>query len=330
MYNTMFGVNLRSQIDHAGQAWAKKLPTELYTPPEVLLNTEQLGPARKQLQVSLCLKKIVPNADLWSSALIEAWEFHREELGPDGNGFFTQTHESATTHIGELAQSLEIACREDRKLFQNTALEQLDGIEVQVRENANAIATSRSDLLSHLDKITEPQAPVNRKTVCQLLESPHIANFDGMLGLNAILLIDAPSAVVAGRLRQNLAWVGPEGSGLEQATFVPPTHTELQRKVAKAVERWSGQASPFSSDSTDEVLRAMASFHHDWVALHPFEDGNGRVARVLSDYQAKHFLMHDAPLRLCTDEAYFPALAAADMGNHGLLVDLFSSKLKQQ
>ena len=62
-------------------------------------------------------------------------------------------------------------------------------------------------------------------------------------------------------------------------------------------------------------LIAAAALHHEFVAIHPFPDGNGRVARVLMNL----LLMRAGypPAVVCTErkDTYFGALAQADAGD---------------
>lgn len=68
-----------------------------------------------------------------------------------------------------------------------------------------------------------------------------------------------------------------------------------------------------------------AWLHHRFAQIHPFEDGNGRVARALT---AAVFLKRDLLVLAVRDEphreAYFDALEAADGGDLKPLVDLFA------
>ena len=68
-----------------------------------------------------------------------------------------------------------------------------------------------------------------------------------------------------------------------------------------------------------------AWLHHRFAQIHPFEDGNGRVARALT---AAVFLRADYLVPVIRDEEhrdpYLDALEAADAGNLGPLVDLFA------
>jgi Fic family protein len=66
-----------------------------------------------------------------------------------------------------------------------------------------------------------------------------------------------------------------------------------------------------------------AKLHHDFVVIHPFDDGNGRVARLLVNY----VLMRSGylPLIVRTDDKsnYLTALQLADAGELSALVEYF-------
>lgn len=72
-----------------------------------------------------------------------------------------------------------------------------------------------------------------------------------------------------------------------------------------------------------------AWLHHRFTQIHPFQDGNGRVARCLASLvfiQANWF-----PLVLTRDDraVYIEALEAADQGDLSALVNLFAKSQKQ-
>ena len=73
------------------------------------------------------------------------------------------------------------------------------------------------------------------------------------------------------RVKQN--WLGPYGCKIEEASFVPPNPLQL-RDHLEAWERYVG------SDDVD-VLIQTAVVHAQFEIIHPFEDGNGRIGRLL-------------------------------------------------
>ena len=66
---------------------------------------------------------------------------------------------------------------------------------------------------------------------------------------------------------------------------------------------------------TDTVISAMTSFHHKFLEIHPYPDGNGRVARAILDLHVRNFTLARSPLRLKSYDEYYLALRAADDGN---------------
>ncbi|MDD2599913.1 MAG: Fic/DOC family N-terminal domain-containing protein [Kiritimatiellae bacterium] len=76
-----------------------------------------------------------------------------------------------------------------------------------------------------------------------------------------------------GEFRQDQNWIGPYGSTIENATFVPPNPFQLVGHL----ERWQGYV---ESDDIDFLLQ-VAVVHAQFELIHPFKDGNGRIGRIL-------------------------------------------------
>lgn len=76
-----------------------------------------------------------------------------------------------------------------------------------------------------------------------------------------------------GEFRKTQNWIGPEYCDIEHATFVPPSPITLQDHL-DALERY------FNYDDIDALLQT-AVVHAQFELIHPFEDGNGRIGRIL-------------------------------------------------
>ena len=76
-----------------------------------------------------------------------------------------------------------------------------------------------------------------------------------------------------GELRRSQNWIGPPGSTLAQATYVPPPHEDMLDDL--------GAWEKFLHDETLPPLIQTALVHYQFEAIHPFLDGNGRVGRLL-------------------------------------------------
>ena len=84
------------------------------------------------------------------------------------------------------------------------------------------------------------------------------------------------------------------------------------------------------SETGELVIATAAEFHHRAVWVHPFEDGNGRWARLLANIW---LMQHDQPVTIwpSTDlrdtespirGEYIAAMKQADLRNYGPLIDL--------
>jgi Fic family protein len=77
-----------------------------------------------------------------------------------------------------------------------------------------------------------------------------------------------------GELRTSQNWIGPAGSTLNTAAFVPPPHHEVANALG-ALENFL-----HSSDPLPPLIK-IALAHVQFETIHPFLDGNGRVGRLL-------------------------------------------------
>ena len=76
-----------------------------------------------------------------------------------------------------------------------------------------------------------------------------------------------------GEFRRSQNWIGPSGSTLRDARFVPPPPHELLRVL--------GEWETFLHARSEPVLVTAALAHAQFETIHPFLDGNGRVGRLL-------------------------------------------------
>lgn len=74
----------------------------------------------------------------------------------------------------------------------------------------------------------------------------------------------------------------------------------------------------------EDVFQLAARFHHEFEAIHPFENGNGRVGRLLLNL---HFLKHDwPPVHILPGDRkeYWTALEAGHAGDYNPLTRLLA------
>ncbi len=97
-----------------------------------------------------------------------------------------------------------------------------------------------------------------------------------MLEMHAILLAGDVRGKEKrpGAWRAEKVWIGSRGCNIEASTYVPPPPDEA-REAMRALEKYLHDDSPLP------FLVRMALVHYQFEAIHPFEDGNGRIGRLL-------------------------------------------------
>lgn len=77
-----------------------------------------------------------------------------------------------------------------------------------------------------------------------------------------------------GEFRRNQVHIGPAGATIEEATYVPPVHTEIPGLMSNLIQY-------IQDDNQPDRLVQAAIAHYQFEAIHPFSDGNGRVGRIM-------------------------------------------------
>ncbi|MCC6498538.1 MAG: Fic family protein [Propionibacteriaceae bacterium] len=104
--------------------------------------------------------------------------------------------------------------------------------------------------------------------------SDHRLDLRTLAHVHRALMDGEPHAGRAGQWRDQPVWVGAPTGGPETATFVPP----LESRLPGLLEDWSEwHAQP----PRLPLLVRVALLHYQFLTIHPFFDGNGRVGRML-------------------------------------------------
>lgn len=129
--------------------------------------------------------------------------------------------------------------------------------------------------------------------------------------------------------RKIQVWVGLPGCALEDADFVPPPPNEVPHRVNELLEWWRSKYMDVLYGNGSEKVLAIAQFHEQFLSIHPFLDGNGRLARVIASIQYRDLLSQHIAFEAIEHRAdYYTALQSARKGGHQPLVDIFLSLAK--
>ena len=119
--------------------------------------------------------------------------------------------------------------------------------------------------------------------------------------------------------------VSKDGFPFAAATQVPALMEQFERDVLRRCTpcTWSGRA---------EVVRALAETHVELVLIHPFRDGNGRLARALSSLMALQAglpLLDFSVMAGMGKAAYVAAIQAGMVEDYTPMEHLFGEIIKQ-
>lgn len=108
-----------------------------------------------------------------------------------------------------------------------------------------------------------------------LLEQSRSFDLDMMCRLHAVLLAGVRGRNRnPGQVRTTQNWIGPPKTKIKEASFVPPPPEE----VGRLLDDWIRFA---AGNSDIPVLIQSGMLHYQFETIHPYDDGNGRLGRLL-------------------------------------------------
>ena len=133
---------------------------------------------------------------------------------------------------------------------------EIDPEDRELRDPEDAVATLQDGIEYGLERINVQ--PMNT----ELIKKLHDKVFLG-------------SDMKVGDFRDKQVWIGPEGAGIDQAQYIPPPPEKIESLLENLIE--------YVNDTESElpVIVKIALAHYQFEAIHPFDDGNGRIGRLL-------------------------------------------------
>ncbi|GIV33826.1 MAG: Fic family protein [Chitinophagales bacterium] len=132
-----------------------------------------------------------------------------------------------------------------------------------------------------------------------------------------------------GNFRKIQNWIGPPGSTLEQARFVPPSVPNMM----EGLYNWE----KYLHEEEKDVMVQLAIVHAQFEILHPFLDGNGRIGRILIPLFLYHKGIIHQPVFYMSQylesnrQAYYDALKSiTDTGHWTHWIQFFLQGIVQQ
>lgn len=178
-----------------------------------------------------------------------------------------------------------------------------------------------------LAAISEKAGPNARLVTANVTAMQRALSLADDISTDAILsaheaLLDGHAYAAPGRLRTEQVWIGGSALSPHTATFVPPHHSRVPECMADLIA--------FVHRVDLPVLAQVAVAHAQFETIHPFNDGNGRIGRVLVHAMLRHAdvtrrLTVPVSAGLLADSgAYFAALTAYRDGDIEPIVRQFA------
>lgn len=104
------------------------------------------------------------------------------------------------------------------------------------------------------------------------------------------LILDLQKQIVSGESSEKTGLRGPMPPGVLFAVYDEQTHKpEYIPPMSDDIPALLEELINYVNSSDDHPLLKAAVVHYQMVTIHPFEDGNGRTARILSDYVLDYY-----------------------------------------
>jgi fido (protein-threonine AMPylation protein) len=107
--------------------------------------------------------------------------------------------------------------------------------------------------------------------------------------------------------------------------LVPPK--EVPDRMTALIKRWNDNVLHLQGDDLKALSKELAHFHHDFLLIHPFLDGNGRISRIILNEQASFFLKKSVTFAF-DKKQYYQTLHLADMRESDQLAEMIHRQLQ--
>ena len=144
---------------------------------------------------------------------------------------------------------------------------EIEGIRLNVDEVRSSIAPSHyvdSVVAVMLDAVSHYDQPLTKEEICAWQAAFFPSGYS------------EGSQIEVGQYRTHEEHIVSGMFGREKIHYVAPSPERLDGEMAKFLDWFNSQ------EEVSSVIRSAIA-HFWFVSIHPFEDGNGRLARILSD-----------------------------------------------
>ena len=137
-----------------------------------------------------------------------------------------------------------------------------DILDPRIEENTNRHV---ADVINYIKASQYAKARLNELPICnRLIKETHMILMQNVRG----------EEKNPGEFRSSQNWIGPAGSTLNNARYIPPNPDDMEEAMSD-LEKF------INNEDGLEPLIKSALIHYQFETIHPFLDGNGRIGRLL-------------------------------------------------
>ena len=181
-------------------------------------------------------------------------------------------------------------------------------------ENTELVQRDVADVVNYIKATEYAVERMNELPLCmRLLREVHTILLSGVRG----------SEKSPGELRSTQNWIGPGGSTLKNAAYIPPNIEDMNDSL-RDLEKFINKAG-----DVDPIIKASL-VHYQFETIHPFLDGNGRLGRLLitlslmNDHALSAAVFYPSyQLKLRRSEYYEHLMAVRENGEYAKWVGFF-------
>lgn len=193
-------------------------------------------------------------------------------------------------------------------------------------QNARDLTTSEERTVSTLNATVDQSGKTDINVAPSSFTTNHLTVGE-LCAFHRALLFDSPYGVQVGVLRSSKVWIGAPGATLATATYMPPEPELVESLLEDLLSQWRNSFPQTLTLHAPQKVREITRFHHQFLKIHPFIDGNGRMARFLVALQASELLNQRRRIVIEERRPYFDALTEADNGNYANLEALMTQAI---
>lgn len=175
------------------------------------------------------------------------------------------TLEGASRHIPNIDLFIAMYVRKEALLssqIEGTQATMDDILDPALSENTNQ---NIQDVLNYIKASQYAKERLKELPICnRLIKETHKILVENLRG----------DEKYPGEFRRSQNWIGPAGSTLRNARYIPPN-------VEDMIEAMSDLEKFINADDETDLLIKIALIHYQFETIHPFLDGNGRLGRLL-------------------------------------------------